>query len=44
MYYSEAKSMFVIELENWIFDYVQAIKAAGGEAATNANPAKPRVP
>jgi len=44
MYYSEAKSMFVIELENWIFDYVQAIKAASGEAATNANATKPRVP
>jgi len=44
LYYSEAKSMFVIELENWIFDYVQAIKAASGEAATNANATKPRVP
>lgn len=44
LYYSEAKFMFIIELENWIFDYVEAIKAADKAASAKARGAKTRIP
>lgn len=44
MYCSEAKFMFAIELENWMFDYVQAINAAAGDVNSNVCATKSRIP
>lgn len=43
LYYSEAKFMFIVELENWMFDYVQAIKVSNEDAFPNARVAKSRI-
>lgn len=44
MYYSEAKFMFIVELENWIFDYVQELRKCERVRPADNSSNKPDVP